>query len=52
MEGFGGPDPIGMMRALVPDLRSADMVAGAGHLVQLERTDEVNALLLGYLGSL
>lgn len=52
MEGFSGPDPIGMMRALVPDLRSADMVAGAGHLVQLERTDEVNALLLGYLASL
>ena len=52
MEGFSGPDPIGMMRALVPDLRAADMVPEAGHLLQLEKTDDVNALLLKYLASL
>lgn len=46
MEGFSGRNPLDTMRALLPDLRAVERVAGAGHLVQLERTAEVNAFLL------
>jgi hypothetical protein len=28
------------------------MIAGAGHLMQMEKPREVNALLLGYLGEI
>ncbi|QXQ16023.1 alpha/beta hydrolase [Skermania piniformis] len=52
MEGFSGMDPIGTMRARVPDLRAADMVADAGHLLPLERTGATDALLLRYLAEL
>jgi pimeloyl-ACP methyl ester carboxylesterase len=52
MEGFSGFDPIAAMRAKVPDLRRADMIPEAGHLVQLEATATVNRLLTEYLGSL
>jgi pimeloyl-ACP methyl ester carboxylesterase len=52
LEGFSGPDPIGTMKSLVPDLRGIAGVPEAGHLVQLEKTDEVNALLVGFLRSL
>jgi pimeloyl-ACP methyl ester carboxylesterase len=52
MEGFSGMDPIAAMRAKVPDLRRADMIPEAGHLVQLESTSTVNRLLGEYLSSL
>ena len=49
LEGFHGDDPIGLMRAQFPDLREVEMIANAGHMVQLEKSDEVNALLIKYL---
>lgn len=49
LEGFHGDDPIGLMRAIFPDLREVRMIPGAGHMVQLEASDEVNAILLDYL---
>lgn len=52
MEGFSGMDPIGTMKSRVPDLRDVTMIPGAGHLVQLEATDQVNSLLLRHLASL
>ncbi|WP_309139890.1 alpha/beta fold hydrolase [Nocardia cyriacigeorgica] len=52
MEGFSGRDPLDTMRAYVPDLRSVEKVNGAGHLVQLERADAVNAFLLSSLADL
>lgn len=52
LEGFSGFDPIAMMRNLVPDLRAVELVPEAGHLVQLERTDAVNRLLVSWLSSL
>ncbi|RMI30105.1 alpha/beta fold hydrolase [Nocardia stercoris] len=52
MEGFSGRDPLATLRAHVPDLRAVTMVPGAGHLVQLERTDAVNAFLLDHLREL
>jgi pimeloyl-ACP methyl ester carboxylesterase len=52
MEGFSGMDPLATMKSLVPDLRQVEMVPEAGHLVQLEKTEAVNDLLLGFLKSL
>lgn len=52
MEGFSGPDPIGMMKSRVVDLREVVSVPEAGHLVQLEKTAEVNSLLVRFLRSL
>jgi epoxide hydrolase A/B len=49
LEGFHGDDPISLMRAIFPDLRQVRMIKGAGHMVQLEASDEVNAILLDYL---
>ena len=40
------------MRAIFPDLRAVRMIAGAGHMVQLEASAEVNEILLDYLGEL
>lgn len=52
MEGFSGRDPLAAMRSRVPDLREVAMIPGAGHLIQMERPDEVNALLVKFLASL
>ncbi len=52
MEGFSGRDPLATLRANVSDLRAVTEVADAGHLVQLERTDEVNALITTHLRDL
>ncbi|MBF6209582.1 alpha/beta hydrolase [Nocardia puris] len=52
MEGFSGRDPLGTLRAHVPGLRAVTKIADAGHLVQLERTDEVNHLLRTHLADL
>lgn len=52
LEGFSGPDPIGTMKSRVPDLREVVAIPEAGHLVQLEKTGEVNALLTRFLRSL
>ncbi|MEM1113860.1 MAG: alpha/beta hydrolase [Pseudomonadota bacterium] len=52
LEGFHGDDPISQMRAIFPDLRDVRMIPGAGHMVQLEASDEVNAILLDYLNDI
>lgn len=52
MEGFSGRDPLTTMRAHVPDLRAVEKVSGAGHLVQWERTEAVNAFLTTHLAAL
>jgi pimeloyl-ACP methyl ester carboxylesterase len=52
LEGFHGPDPVALMRAQFPDLREVAMIPGAGHLVQMERPEEVNALLRRFLGEI
>ncbi|MBA6412622.1 alpha/beta hydrolase [Parahaliea sp. F7430] len=49
LEGFHGDDPIAQMRAIFPDLRRVEMIPGAGHMVQLEASDQVNSLMLAYL---
>ncbi|WP_272952137.1 alpha/beta fold hydrolase [Mycolicibacterium hodleri] len=40
------------MHAEVPGLRDVRIYPGAGHWLQQERTDEVNAALLDFLRSL
>jgi pimeloyl-ACP methyl ester carboxylesterase len=52
LEGFHGHDPISLFRAQFPDLRRVEMIAGAGHLMQMERPREVNVLLLEYLSAI
>ncbi|CAH0991597.1 Epoxide hydrolase A [Sinobacterium norvegicum] len=46
LEGFHGDSPIDLMRQQFPNLKAVDMIAGAGHLVQLEQSEQVNRLLL------
>ena len=48
----GRGDPIAAMRAQVPNLRGAHMLAGCGHWTQQERPDEVTALLVEWLAEL
>lgn len=45
---FGGPKALDVMRAHVPNLRGEHILPGAGHFVQLERTAEVDRLLVGF----
>ena len=52
LEGFHGDDPIGLMRAIFPELREVRMIRGAGHMVQLEASDAVNAILIDYLADI
>jgi pimeloyl-ACP methyl ester carboxylesterase len=52
LEGFHGDDPIGLMRAIFPDLREVRIIPGAGHMVQLEASAAVNEILLDYLADI
>ncbi len=49
LEAFHGDDPMALMRAQFPNLRDVRMVPKAGHMLQLERSDEVNEILLEFL---
>ncbi len=52
LEAFHGADPLGKLRAQYSDLRGVAMIKGAGHMVQMERADEVNRLMMGFLQTL
>ena len=49
LKGFHGEDPISLLRKQFPNLRAVEMVSKAGHLVQLEKSDEVNASLVNFI---
>ena len=49
LEGFHGEDPLGQMRAIFPDLRKVTMLPKVGHMIALEASTELNAVLLDYL---
>jgi pimeloyl-ACP methyl ester carboxylesterase len=49
LEGFHGDDPIEQMRAIFPNLRDVQMIPKAGHMIQLEASEQLNALLVDYL---
>ncbi|MEW9922314.1 alpha/beta fold hydrolase [Marimonas sp. MJW-29] len=46
------PEAHADMRSSLPDLRGLHVLAGAGHWLQQERSDEVNERLIDYLASL
>jgi pimeloyl-ACP methyl ester carboxylesterase len=46
------PDALATMRAGLDDLRVELMLEGAGHWIQQERPDEVNAAVIGFLDGL
>ena len=46
------PEAIEAMRASLPNLRHLEIIPGAGHGLQQERPDQVNAGLLGFLHEL
>ncbi|HWA63117.1 MAG TPA: alpha/beta hydrolase [Caulobacteraceae bacterium] len=51
--GFGmAVDPLGTLKANVPNLEGAHVLPGCGHWTQQERPAEVNALLIPWLKSL
>ena len=52
LEAFHGHDPLGKIKDQYADVRAIKMVPHAGHMIQLERSDAVNALLVEYLRSL
>ncbi len=45
-------DALAGMRAALPNLRGVDVFPGAGHWIQQERAEEVNAALISFLRSL
>lgn len=49
LEGFHGDDPIALMRAIFPNLMGVTMVPGAGHMLPLEASAQLNTILLDYL---
>ena len=52
LEGFHGDDPISLMRAIFPELRQVRMIPGAGHMMPLEASNEVNEIMLDYLADI
>jgi len=52
LEGFHGDDPLGKLREQYADLREVAMIKNAGHVVQMEKPEEVNALMLKFLAAI
>ena len=52
LEGFHGQEPIALLHNAFPKLLVVTMVPKAGHMVQLERSQEVNQLLVEYLAEI
>ena len=46
------PDALDVMRRRTTDLRGVELIEGAGHFVQMERPEAVNACLLKFLAGL
>ena len=49
LEAFHGHDPLGKITQQYSDLRGVSMVPKAGHMLQLERSAEVNKLIVDFL---
>ena len=52
LEGFHGDNPLGQLKNQYSDIRAVEMINHAGHMVQMERPEEVNALIVKFLGML
>lgn len=46
------PDALEVMPPLVPNLRQCEILPGCGHWTQQERPDDVNSIILEFLGNL
>jgi pimeloyl-ACP methyl ester carboxylesterase len=49
LEAFHGEDPLSRLHEQYSDLRAVEMIAHAGHMVQMERADDVTQLMLRFL---
>ena len=49
LEGFHGDDPLSLMRAIFPNLIDVRMLPEVGHMMPLEASEALNAILLEYL---
>lgn len=52
LEAWHGEDPIGAIPRHYSDVRRIEMLPKAGHLIQLERADEVSRLMVEFVGTL
>ena len=52
LEGFHGEDPIGLMRAIFPNLKGVAMIPKVGHMMPLEDSNSLNEQLIEYLSDL
>jgi len=52
LEAWHGDDPLGAIPTRYSDVRRIEMLPKAGHLIQLERADEVSRLMVEFLGEL
>lgn len=52
LEAFHGDDPIGKIKQQYSDVRGISMVPHAGHMLQLERSAEVNKVIVDFLRTL
>jgi pimeloyl-ACP methyl ester carboxylesterase len=49
--GLIGAKRVGDMERVLPNLKQKLLIEGAGHWVQQERAEEVNAALIGFLNA-
>lgn len=52
LEGWHGEDPLGALRGQYEDVRGVAMLEQAGHMMQMERPQEVNEILVKFLSQL
>lgn len=52
LEAWHGDDPLGAIPRHYSDVRRIEMLPRAGHLIQLERAEEVSRLMVEFLGEL
>jgi pimeloyl-ACP methyl ester carboxylesterase len=52
LEAWHGTDPLGALRHQYQDVRGVAMLANAGHMMQMERPQEVNQWIVKFLGQL
>ncbi len=52
LELWHGDDPLGTIKDHHADIRRVEMVTGAGHMIQLERADDVTRLMIEFLNEI
>lgn len=52
LEAWHGEDPLAQLKQQYTDLRAVKMLKHAGHMMHLEKTDEVNAVMLEFMADI